>query len=157
MNLVSPATSDRLFVSRHPTMSQHSARASPSMPSRSRLPGKVHSPTAGASPSPPIAAAGRRSLLSLVLSSGPFPMGRHRGQRDPRSSSFDSQNRWYSAPPLRRTSTQLSNQGLSRAGPIESGGGRTTRSATMDFDPTSPPGGVLRHAYAYVREEYGLD
>jgi hypothetical protein len=27
----------------------------------------------------------------------------------------------------------------------------------MDFDQTSPPRGVLRHAYAYVREEYGLD
>ncbi len=31
---------------------------------------------------------------------------------------------------------------------------RTSRSATMDFDPTSPPGGCCEYAYAYVREEY---
>jgi hypothetical protein len=34
---------------------------------------------------------------------------------------------------------------------------KTTRYATMEYDPTSPPGGVLRHAYAYVRVENGLD
>jgi hypothetical protein len=32
-----------------------------------------------------------------------------------------------------------------------------TSTALVDSDPSSPPGGVLQHAYACVREEYGLD
>ena len=71
--------------------------------------------------------------------------------------SIDSQDRGYPTPPLRRTGIQLSDQVLPRAGPIGSGGGQDYPLRYHGFYPTSPPGGVLRHAYTYVREEYGLD
>ena len=71
--------------------------------------------------------------------------------------SIDSQDRGYPTPPLRRTGIQLSDQILHRAGPIGSGGGQDYQLCYHGFYLTSPPRGVLRHAYAYVREEYGLD
>ena len=53
------------------------------------------------------------------------PVGRHRGRGDPRSASFDPQDRGSSAPPLRRTDLRLMDQALPLAGPIGSGGGES--------------------------------
>jgi hypothetical protein len=138
-------------------MSQHSTRASPSMPSISLLLDMVLPSAAGAFPSPLTATVCKRVLQVPAMSCGPSPSGT--SPRTTRSQTLNvrldrlpSQSIPHASQAALEDLYPTNDQVLPRAGPVRSGGGQDNRYATMDSTRLARPEGCCdRHTPMSVR------